>query len=142
MTTVTGILPPRYRSATTLGRGGMAHVYRAHDYALGRDVAIKILDERYTADEGFRARFRREALAAARLSGKPYIVTIFDVGEWNGRPYIVMEHVSAGTVADHVRTAGPVRPAAVLRWVEQAAFALDTAHAHGVVHRDVKPANL
>ena len=141
MTTVAEILPPRYRLPTMIGRGGMAEVYRATDEALGREVAVKVLDERYVGDEAFRARFTREALAAARLSGKPHTVTIFDVGEWNGRPYIVMEHAAGGTVADRARR-GPVEPVTALRWIEQAALALDTAHAHGIVHRDVKPAKL
>ena len=86
-------LPPRYRRPTRIGYGGMGEIFRAEDEELGRTVAIKVLAERYARDESLRARFTREALAAARLSGEPGTVTIFDVGEWHGRPFIVMEFV-------------------------------------------------
>src|SRR4051794_8857650 len=141
MTTATKILPPRYRSVRRIAHGGMGEIFLATDSTLGRDVAVKVLAERYARDDALRARFTREALAAARLSGDPNTVTIFDVGEWNERPYIVMEHAGGGTVADRI-AAGPVAPATALRWLGEAAEALDTAHAKGVVHRDVKPANL
>jgi hypothetical protein len=119
----------------------MADVYRAHDEALGRDVAIKVLAGRYAQDEDLRARFTREAHTAARLSGEPHVVTIYDVGDAGDRPYIVMELVPGGSLADRLR-AGPVPPAQALAWLAQAAEALDAAHRLGVVHRDVKPANL
>lgn len=119
----------------------MGDIYRAEDDLLGRTVAVKLLSERYSQDEPVRARFTREALTAARLSNAPSTVTIFDVGEWNERPFIVMEHLAGGSLAD--RLAGGAQPAAqVLEWLRQAAAALDAAHAHGIVHRDVKPANL
>jgi serine/threonine protein kinase len=86
----TDILPARYREPKPIGRGGMGEIYRATDAVLGRDVAIKILAERYAQDASVRERFTREALAAARLSGEPNTVTIYDVGEHAGRPYIVM----------------------------------------------------
>jgi hypothetical protein len=89
-----------------------------------------------------RQRFTREALAAARLSGEPNTVTIYDVGEWNERPFIVMEHLPGGTLDDRIAREGPQPVDRVLRWLEQAAAALDNAHARGVVHRDVKPGNL
>src|SRR5947209_155139 len=91
-----GLLPKRYVGAQPIGRGGMGEIYRATDTTLGRAVAIKVLAERYSEDENVRARFTREALAAARLSGNPNIVTIFDVGEHNDRPYIVMEYLGGG----------------------------------------------
>ncbi len=138
----TGILPPRYRGPQPIGRGGMGEIYRATDSALGRAVAVKLLAERYAQDEAVRARFTREALAAARLSGEPSTVTIFDVGEWNERPFIVMEYLSGGSLDDRLRAQGAQREADALGWLEQAALALDAAHAQGVVHRDVKPANL
>ena len=75
-------------------------VYLAHDGALGRDVAVKILSEHYAEDLEIRRRFQREAQAAAHLSGHEHIVTIFDVGEWHGRPFIVMEHLGGGTLAE------------------------------------------
>src|SRR5215210_377470 len=96
----TGVLPERYAEARPIGQGGMGEIYRARDRELGRDVAVKLLDERFADDASLRRRFRREALAAARLSGTPHIVTIFDVGEWRGRPFIVMEYLPGGTLAE------------------------------------------
>jgi eukaryotic-like serine/threonine-protein kinase len=138
----TELLPPRYRSPRRIGRGAMGDIYLATDDLLGREVAIKVLAERYAADEGIRQRFKREALAAARLSGEPGAVTIFDVGDWQGRPFIVMEYLGGGSLEDRLRRDGAQPPGRVLAWLEQAAAALDAAHRHGVVHRDVKPANL
>jgi serine/threonine-protein kinase len=137
----TQLLPERYRGAQAIGTGGMGEIYRATDSTLGRAVAIKILAERYAADDEVRMRFTREALAAARLSGDPNTVTIYDVGEYAGRPYIVMEYMGGGSLQERLRDGRP--PVAdALRWLDQAAQALDHAHAEGVVHRDVKPANL
>jgi tRNA A-37 threonylcarbamoyl transferase component Bud32/tetratricopeptide (TPR) repeat protein len=136
------ILPSRYRGPQQIGRGGMGDIYRATDSMLGRAVAIKVLAERYAQDEAVRKRFTREALAAARLSGQANIVTIFDVGEHNERPYIVMEYLSGGSLDDVLRDGGPQAPEQVFTWLEQTGRALDAAHAEGVVHRDVKPANL
>jgi serine/threonine protein kinase len=138
----TDILPPRYRSPKRIAQGGMGEVYRATDATLGRAVAVKLLAERYSRDDAVRQRFTREALAAARLSGEPYIVTIFDVGEHAERPFIVMEYLSGGSLEQRVRRDGAQEPGQALEWLEQAALALDAAHRHGVVHRDVKPANL
>jgi hypothetical protein len=138
----TDILPPRYRGPKRLAHGGMGEIYRATDDVLGRAVAIKLLAERYAADEAIGARFTREALAAARLSGHPNTVMIFDVGEWNDRPFIVMEYLPGGSLADRIAAEGAQPPEHALRWLEQAAGALDAAHRNGIVHRDVKPANL
>jgi serine/threonine protein kinase len=138
----TDIFPPRYRGAQLIGRGGMGEIYRATDSALGRAVAIKILAERYAEDDAVRSRFTREALAAARLSGQRNTVTIYDVGEHTGRPYIVMEYLGGGSLEDVLRDEGAEPPERAFTWLEQAAGALDAAHAEGVVHRDVKPANL
>jgi serine/threonine-protein kinase len=137
----TGILPARYRDPKLVARGGMGEVYCATDTSLGRPVAVKVLGARVAEDENLRKRFTREALAAARLSGEAGSVQIFDVGEWNDRPFIVMEYLDGGSLEDVIRT-GPQPPARVLPWLEQAARALDHAHEQGVVHRDVKPANL
>jgi predicted Ser/Thr protein kinase len=119
----------------------MGEVYRATDTVLERTVAIKVLADRYARQDDARARFRREALAAARLSAAHNVVTVFDVAEHDGRPLIVMEYLEGGSVYERLR-AGRVSQAAALTWLEQAADALDRAHANGVVHRDVKPANL
>jgi eukaryotic-like serine/threonine-protein kinase len=136
------ILPPRYHDPERIGLGGMGDIYRATDSVLGRDVAVKILADRYAQDESVRERFTREALSAARLSGEPNIVTIFDVGEHNGRPYIVIEYLAGGSLEDVLRAGGAQPPQRVFGWLEQAGRALDAAQARGIVHRDVKPGNL
>jgi eukaryotic-like serine/threonine-protein kinase len=120
----------------------MGEVYRAVDSVLERTVAIKVLSERHSREKEVRARFRREALAAARLSGTPHVITVFDVGEHDEQPYLVMEYLDGGSVHDRLRDDGRVPPGQALEWLGQAAIALDRAHAEGVVHRDVKPANL
>ena len=142
MAAETELLPPRYRLPRRIGRGAMADIYIATDEVLGREVAVKVLGDRYAADAGIRERFKREALAAARLSGEPGAITIFDVGEWRERPFIVMEHLGGGSLEDRLRREGAQPPERALAWLEQAAAALDAAHRHGIVHRDVKPANL
>jgi eukaryotic-like serine/threonine-protein kinase len=119
----------------------MGEVYRATDTALERSVAVKVLADRYAQQDEARARFRREALAAARLSAAPNVVTVFDVAEHDGRPLIVMEYLEGGSVYERLRT-GRVPHAQALTWLAQTAEALDRAHANGIVHRDVKPANL
>jgi eukaryotic-like serine/threonine-protein kinase len=142
MAVETGILPARYLDPERIGSGGMGDIFVATDDLLGRRVAVKVLADRYAWDEGIRQRFTREALAAARLSGEPGAVTIFDVGEWAGRPFIVMEYIAGGSLEHRLRKTGAHPPAQALRWLEQAAAAIDAAHRQGVVHRDIKPANL
>jgi len=134
-------LPERYTSVRLVGEGGMAEVHAAFDSTLGREVAVKILAARYCADATMRRRFLREARLAASLADHPHIVTVYDVGEWDGRPYIVMELATGGSVADRLGTGIPPQEEA-LAWLGQAADALDAANAAGVIHRDVKPANL
>ena len=141
MSSSDGFLPPRYSNPARIGYGGMGDIFRAEDSELGRVVAIKVLAERFAQDLSVRQRFKREGLAAARLSGDPSTVTIYDVGEWNGRPFIVMEHVDGGSLEDRLKS-GPPSPDDALDWLAQAAAALDAAHAKGVIHRDVKPGNL
>jgi serine/threonine-protein kinase len=119
----------------------MADIYRATDTSLDREVAVKVLAEHLTEDGDLRARFVREALAAASLCGQPHIVGVYDVGEADGRPFFVMEHLDGGSLANRL-TAGAVGRPQALRWLEQIARALDAAHERGVVHRDVKPANI
>jgi eukaryotic-like serine/threonine-protein kinase len=142
MTVRRDILPPRYRDPEHVAHGGMGDVYRATDTVLGRTVAVKVLADRYANDAGIRQRFTREAQAAARLSGSSNTVTIFDVGEWKERPYIVMEFVEGGTLENRLKASGAQDPSDVVRWLDEAAEALDAAHAAGIVHRDVKPGNL
>jgi len=142
MATGTRVLPARYQDCTPIGRGGMGDIYRATDTALGRPVAVKVLADRYAQDEAVRERFTREALAVARLSGNANIVTIYDVGEHDERPFIVMEYLGGGSLEEKLRAEGAQPPARALEWLEHAAAALDAAHRSGVVHRDVKPANL
>ena len=135
-------LPSRYAKPELLAYGGMAEVYRATDESLGRAVAVKVLSERYASDDELHARFLREARTAASLSGEPNVIVIHDVGETRRKlPFIVMELVRGGTVADRLRH-GRVPAEQALEWLEQAAAALDRAHERGIVHRDVKPANL
>ncbi len=135
-----GVLPARYRDPVRIGTGGMGAVYRAHDDRLGRTVAVKVQTADGAADEVFRARFRREAMSAARIH-HPHVATIYDVGEHDGAPYLVMEYVPGGNLEERLAHGRPT-PAQAVDWVAQAAEALDAAHAAGVVHRDVKPANL
>ena len=135
-------LPARYREPELLARGGMAEVYRATDEELDRDVAVKVLSDRFAQDESLRRRFSREALAAARLSGNPHIVTIFDVVEHGGRPMIVMELLPGGSLEQRLTRGVPCAPRQVLDWLDDAAAAIDSAHAAGIVHRDLKPGNL
>jgi serine/threonine protein kinase len=136
------VLPPRYEHPERIARGGMGEIYRAEDAHLARTVAVKLLSERFAGDEATRRRFTREGLAAARLSNAPSTVTIFDVGEHAGRPYIVMEYLAGGSLADRLTREGAQPLGRALEWLGQAAAALDAAHASGIVHRDVKPANL
>lgn len=135
------LLPRRYVSPTLVARGGMAEVYRATDSVLGRPVAVKLLSERHSRESEVRTRFEREALTAAQLSGAKHVISVFDVGEHGGRPLIVMEYLDGGTVNDRL-VRGRISPAQALEWLDQIAQALDKAHARGIVHRDVKPANL
>jgi tRNA A-37 threonylcarbamoyl transferase component Bud32 len=137
----TGVLPDRYADPRVIGRGGMGEIYLAEDTELGRQVVVKMLDARYSDQEDFRRRFKREALTAARLSGQPHTITIFDVGEFRSRPFIVMEYLAGGSLADRAHS-GRVPPQQALDWLGQAGEAIDAAHARGVVHRDIKPANL
>src|SRR3954452_10825787 len=135
-------LPDRYRVTRRIASGGMATVYACEDQVLGRLVAVKVLGAHFSADSSAAERFQREARAAARVSDHPHVVTIYDIGEHEGTPFIVMEYFPGGTVADRLRSDDPIPQPTALRWIDEAASAIDHAHKAGIVHRDVKPANL
>ena len=131
----------RYRLERRLGHGGMASVFLGRDSELDRPVAVKLLGENAAGDEALRKRFVREARLAARLS-HPNVVSVFDAGEDDGRPYIVMEHVEGETLAEALARRGRL-PADEARGLAlQACRGLAHAHAAGLVHRDIKPQNL
>ena len=129
----------RYHVRRALGEGGMAAVYEAYDTRLERSIAIKVIRPEKTSAPDFLARFEREAKALAQLS-HPNIVKVLDSGEQNGMPYLVMEYIPGGTLKQRLAGAMPAPQAA--RWLAPVARALEYAHAHGIVHRDVKPANI
>ncbi len=132
----------RYKVADPIGSGGMAVVYLGEDCELGRRVAIKVLADNLAVDEGFRARFLREAQTAARLS-HPNIVHVYDLGrDSTGRPFIVMEYVDGPTLAETIDREGPLALERVLEVARDCAAGLAYAHGAGVIHRDLKPHNL
>jgi serine/threonine-protein kinase len=135
-------LPARYRVVRHIADGGMAAVWAAEDQKLGRLVAVKVLSPAFAADERAVKRFQREARAGARLSDHRHVVTVYDIGEHAGRAFMVMEYLSGGTVADRLKSGRPIPRSQAVRWLREAADALDAAQELGIVHRDVKPANL
>jgi DNA-binding beta-propeller fold protein YncE len=136
-----GSLVAGYRLEERIGHGGMAVVFRAYDPRLDRRVALKILSPRLALDEAFRLRFIRESRAAAAVSD-PHIIPVFEAGESDGLLFIAMRYVRGGDVRSLIREAGPLSAGRTGEIVAQAASALDAAHAIGLVHRDVKPANM
>jgi len=136
-----GTLSGRYETGERLGSGGMSNVYKATDRILERTVAVKILAEHLSDDERFVARFRREALAVAKLI-HPNIVQVYDTGVDDGRHYIVMEYVEGRSGAQILQRQGPI-PAEIAAEIGiQGCAGLDYAHRRGIIHRDVKPGNL
>lgn len=144
----------RYQVGDTLGFGGMSEVHRGRDLRLGRDVAIKVLRADLARDPSFQTRFRREAQNAASLN-HPAIVAVYDTGETTGPtdatdpnsppssvPYIVMEYVDGETLRDLLKREGPLDPRRAMEITADVCAALDFSHRHGIVHRDVKPANI
>jgi putative two-component system response regulator len=128
-----------YRVLERIGKGGMATVYRAHHIGLDRYVAIKVLPDFFAEEEVYRERFQHEARSIGHLK-HPNILEVFDFGQENGVTYIVMELVEGGTLED--RLGAPMELEDVVRILEPMAGALDYAHAHGILHRDVKPTNI
>jgi serine/threonine-protein kinase len=139
------LLSNRYELGDTLGYGGMSEVHHGHDARLGREVAIKILRADLARDPQFQERFRREAQNAAALN-HPAIVAVYDTGEtqteFGALPYIVMEYVEGRTLRDIVKTEGPMSQKRAMEVMADVCAALDFSHRHGIVHRDVKPANV
>jgi len=136
-----GILSGRYEIGERLGSGGMSSVHQATDLILERTVAVKILAEHLSDDERFVARFRREALAVAKLI-HPNIVQVYDTGIDEGRHYIVMEYVQGRSGAQILQRHGPLDGETAAEIGAQACAGLDYAHRRGIIHRDVKPGNL
>jgi len=135
----------RYRLGDRVGWGGMSVVYRGWDARLGRDVAVKVLRADLAGDPSFQARFRREAQNAASLN-HPAIVAVYDSGETAGEtgpvPYIVVEYVDGDTLRNVLKREGPPPPRRAMQIVADVCAALDFSHRHGIVHRDVTPANI
>jgi serine/threonine protein kinase len=131
----------RYDVEKELGRGGMAVVYLGIDPFVKRQVAIKLLPKQFIADPNFRARFQREAQVIASLD-HPNIVTIFDFGEHEEQPFIVMRYMPGGTLGERLRREGSLSADESARILTQIGAALDEAHSKGIVHRDLKPGNI
>lgn len=130
----------RYEIQSELGRGGMATVFLAHDPLIGRDVAVKVLPREFLHDPSFRGRFEREARTIAMLE-HPAIVPIYDFGEQDGQPFLVMRYMKGGTLADRLQN-GPLSVDEAAAILKRIGAALDHAHSHGVIHRDLKPGNI
>jgi serine/threonine-protein kinase len=139
------LLSNRYEIGETLGYGGMSEVHRGRDVRLSREVAVKVLRADLAKDPTFQERFRREAQNAAALN-HPAIVAVYDTGETRTEggplPYIVMEYVDGRTLRDIVKTEGPLSGQRAMEIMADVSAALDFSHRHGIVHRDVKPANV
>ncbi len=129
-----------YRIEALIGRGGWSTVYRAESPRLGIRVALKILNAEVSEDEAMRERFVRESRLAAGLN-HPNVITIYDAGAWHDDLFIAMRYVAGGDLKQQVRQ-GPLEPRRALGILAQVASGLDAAHEHGLVHRDVKPANI
>lgn len=134
------VLAGRYRLVDRLGAGGTGAVWRAHDDVLERPVAVKLLHEELELDRDVRERFRREAMAAAAIH-HPHAAVVYDIGEDDGRPFLVMELVDGPALGD-LMDGTPLDPGAVAAVGHQVAGALGAAHERGMAHRDVKPANV
>ena len=131
----------RYKIIESLGEGGMANVYLAHDLVLDRDVSVKLLRLDLRDDPSTKRRFEREAMAATQLND-PHIVGIYDVGEEHGIQYMVMEYVKGTDLKTYIHDHYPIPLPQVIDIMEQVLSAVQTAHANGIIHRDLKPQNI
>jgi serine/threonine protein kinase len=131
----------QFRIVERIGAGGMATVFKAYQPVLDRYVAVKVLPDYHARDPIFKERFLREARAVARLD-HPNIVQIYLFGEEDNITYIVMQYVDGGTLKDKLKQSGALSPVEAIKFVVQAAEGLGAAHEHGIIHRDVKPANM
>ena len=135
------VLDQRYRIVEPIGVGGSSQVYLAYDESLRRDVAVKVLDPQAASDTGLRKLFVREAQALAKLS-HPNVVGVHDVGEVDGLPYIVMEHLPGLSLKQRIERDGPLSVAESVRLATEIANGLSFAHSRGIVHADMKPSNV
>ena len=131
----------RYQLLERIGTGGMAEVYRGQDELLGREVAIKVLSDRFSTDRSFIERFRREAQSAANLNHQN-IVSLYDYGADHGTYFIVMEFIEGRTLGDVIQAEGPLMPERAAEIAADVSKALERAHTAGLVHRDIKPGNI
>ncbi len=135
------VLDKRYKIVAPIGAGGSSQVYLAKDSVLNREVAIKVLDPAAAADPTLRKMFVKEARALAALS-HPSIVAIYDVGEVDGAPFIVMEHLPGGSLKQRIERGGPLNAIDAVTHTVNVANGLAFAHSKGIVHADLKPSNV
>ena len=141
MTVIGTLIGERFRLEEKVGSGGMSSVYRAFDPTLERQVAIKLMHRDISSDPDQLERFRRESRAVARMN-HPHVVTVIDAGEDDGAPYIVFEYVEGETLKERIRRQGRLPVAEAVAYAIEIARALECAHSHKLVHRDVKPQNV
>jgi tRNA A-37 threonylcarbamoyl transferase component Bud32 len=135
------IVAERYRIIEPIGTGGSSQVYLAHDLTLGRQVALKVLDDSANAQDDLRRLFTKEGRALAQVS-HPNVVSVHDVGEIDGRPYIVMEHVDGTSLKQRIERSGALPLADVVRIGTEIANGLEFTHSRGIIHADLKPSNI
>src|ERR671914_2569483 len=141
MTVIGTLISDRYRLEERVGSGGMSSVYRAFDPTLERWVAIKLMHRDISTDPDQLERFRREARAVARLN-HPHVVIVIDAGDDDGTPYIVFEYIEGETLKDRIRRLGRLPVPEAVAYAIEIGRALEAAHSHKLVHRDVKPQNV